>query len=326
MNNFKLQSLLFALIIFVAAVVSKIDRDNFNKTFSAQSIKDSSITASARLLPIVQVDNQFKNTGVSLTAQSAVENNYPYKKMSIIDLSYGAEVVYASDLDNDFKFWNLDESERWPIASITKLMSAVIAVEKVGWDKQVMISENADNVESSTPNLSAGESYAAGDLVRAMLVVSSNDAAEAIAEFYGERNFVDEMQKKSAELGMLETAFYDATGLSIVNQSSSADLKKLVKYVFKYHFELMDITREKTVELVELKSGAKKTLNNINYFAGQGDFLGGKTGFTDSSKGNLLSVFRYQNHRILIIVMGADDRFKETENVLDWIKKSFKFN
>jgi len=71
------------------------------------------------------------------------------------------------------------------------------------------------------------------------------------------------------------------------------------------------------------KSSRPVAFSNINHFAGQADFLGGKTGYTDDAGGNLLSLFSYQKRPVLVLVMGASDRFGETRRLLQWFKNSY---
>ena len=87
-----------------------------------------------------------------------------------------------------------------------------------------------------------------------MLVSSSNDAAAAIIENFGEKEFIDEMQKKAAELKMFQTSYLEPTGLSFINQSTANDLARLVNYARQNHPELLEISRQKEIEIFELKS------------------------------------------------------------------------
>jgi len=160
-----------------------------------------------------------------------------------------------------------------------------------------------------------GETFTSGDLIRAMLTVSHNQAAIALAESYGQKEFVDLMQQRAGDLGMANTSFFDPVGLSSLNQSSAADVERLVRYIITNHQDLLVMTRQTETAV----NG--KILKNINRFAGRPDFIGGKTGYTDAANGNLVSLFNYRNQPLLIIVMGADDRFGETEKIYNWIKQ-----
>ena len=90
----------------------------------------------------------------------------------------------------------------------------------------------------------------------------------------------------------------------------------MVNYIRANHREIFEISRQKETVITELKSGKTKKLISINFFAGKPDFLGGKTGFLEASGRNLISLFNKNGKSILIIILGADNAFKETENLL----------
>jgi D-alanyl-D-alanine carboxypeptidase len=163
--------------------------------------------------------------------------------------------------------------------------------------------------------------------VKAMLLVSSNDAATAIAEFYGTENFVNRMQMKARELKMHQTTFVDPTGISFLNQGTVADLEKLVRYIDERHPNLLQITASKEGMLREMTRGNERILLNINAFVGtRPDFIGGKTGFTNEANGNLISLFNYRGYKLLFIVLGTDDRFGQTDLLYNWVKEVYAFN
>ncbi len=232
-----------------------------------------------------------------------------------------AKAILVKYPDYNANFFELNPEKRWPIASLTKLMTSVITAEKIGFDKKITISAKAVSTEGTAGNLEAGEIYKSGDLIKAMLISSSNDAAAAIIENFGEKEFIDEMQKKAAELKMFQTSYLEPTGLSYINQSTTNDLAKLVNYIRQNHSELLEISRQRETIITDLKTKRKKTLLSVNRFAGQSDFIGGKTGFIEESGRNLIALFDINGKTILSIVLGADDSFKETERLKDLIKK-----
>jgi D-alanyl-D-alanine carboxypeptidase len=77
---------------------------------------------------------------------------------------------------------------------------------------------------------------------------------------------------------------------------------------------------------MNLTTGKKVMLQSINDFAGQRDFLGGKTGYTDIANGNLFSLFNYENRPVLVVIMGTDDasRFMNTQTLYNWFKKNYR--
>lgn len=226
---------------------------------------------------------------------------------------------------------------RWPIASITKLMTAVVALDELAPNTLITISQEAVDTEGEAGLLKVGEKYSVTDLIKAMLLVSSNDSAVALAQAYEKKElgaekyeqalsktalFVSKMQDRARILGMEETYFGDPSGLSMVNQSVVGDLAVLLNHIQTTYPTILEIARQKQVSILDQKRMARRTLISINQFAGQKDFLGGKTGFTDEAGQNLVSIFSYNGKKYVIAVLGTEDRFGETTKLYDWLKKT----
>ncbi len=223
------------------------------------------------------------------------------------------KAMLAKYIDNGIIFESNSEN-RWPIASITKLMTAVIALEKTDTEKEIKMSESAITTEGLAGGFKAGESFKEIDLIKAMLVASSNDAAVAITENFegGKAAFVDQMQKKAAELKMFQTTYLEPTGLSFINQSTAKDLSTLMSYIYFKHPDILEISRQKEIQIIEREEGKLKKILNVDQFAGESDFIGGKTGFIDESGKNLIAVFDISGKTVVTVVLGADNSFKET--------------
>lgn len=270
--------------------------------------------APKRSLELAQINN-------ALVPQSPAPKQFPVRSdWTLIEPSMKVKSAVAKDLDSGVDMYRLNSEERWALASLTKLMTAVIALENVGADKTVTISEKILETDGIAGNLKLGEQYRVSELVEAMLTVSSNRAAVAIADFYGEQKFVDQMQMKASAIGMTQTTYVEPTGLSFLNQGSVRDLEKLVLYIYKNHPEIFEITRQKVADF------HGNQLLNINSFAQtRSDFWGGKTGFTDKAGGNLITIFNHDGRKLLFIVLGTDDRFGQTDMLYNWVKNAFAF-
>ncbi len=226
----------------------------------------------------------------------------------------------AKFLNQSTKVFELNPNNRWPIASIIKLLTATIALENFDPSKIVAINEIMVSTEGTAGEFKINESFKIKDLIKAMLLVSSNDAAEAIAQDFGRDNFVKLMNQKAKELNMADTFIYDPSGLSSRNQSTPNDIFNLVTYIYNNHPEILKITRTKKDYIIEQNSGKNRALININEFAGQANFIGGKTGYTDEAQGNLVSVFDKNGEILVIVVLGSQDRFGETMKLLECAK------
>ncbi|MEK7657912.1 MAG: serine hydrolase [Patescibacteria group bacterium] len=232
------------------------------------------------------------------------------KKPFFLNCGVSDEVkaVLVKYLNQDAALFELNSNNRWSIASLTKLMTAVLAIEKIGAEKEINLPAGRQGIKE--------EIYKVSDLIKAMMIISDNNAAEAISDEIGREKFVKLMNQKAKELFMTDTIFLNPSGLSFLNQSTVSDLAKLVNYIRANHREIFEISRQKETVITELKSGKTKKLISINFFAGKPDFLGGKTGFLEASGRNLISLFNKNGKSILIIILGADNAFKETENLL----------
>lgn len=211
--------------------------------------------------------------------------------------------------------FELNPEKRWPIASLSKLMTAVVAIEKMNLNKEVVINEKVVVTEGIAGEFKTGEVFKLRDLIKTMLISSSNDAAVAITETFGGQDFINEMQKKAAEIKMFSTTYLEPTGLSFINQSTVADLAKLMSYIYFEHPEILEISRQKEAEILELKTGKVRKILTVNKFAGEPDFIGGKTGYIDEAGRNLIGLFDINGKTVLTIVLGADNSFEETEKL-----------
>ena len=233
----------------------------------------------------------------ALTAQASI----------VVNLSAGEEV------------FALREQARWPMASIVKLMSSVVALENMDREQRIFISPTAIEAIGAVGMLTEGDSYSVIDLVSAMMVVSSNDAAVALAENMPAGQFVYLMNRKADDIGMNNTRFHEPTGLSSLNQSTANDLAIFVRYIWYAFPELFTISAKGSVVIRELNLNQNIRLNNINPLATRNDFLGGKTGTTLDANQNLVAIFSIAEENIAIIILGADDRIKETEKIINYI-------
>ena len=317
MLRFNVQSVLFVIVVLIFVLWTRINHDDFIKTPLDSKVEVSSLRASVPL-------NIYKTNTASFDANRATAQSLsPTKKSDAPPPEIKASAALVKELNSGARLFEFNTYQRWPLASLTKLMAAIVALEQIGAEKRVTISESAIATEGVAVGFSAGDVFTVWDLIKATLVVSSNDAAAALAEFFGASNFFDAMQQKAAELNMSQTSFFDSSGLSFLNQSSVGDLEKLVEYIYAERPELLLVTREKETAITEINSQITKILRNINYFAGNNDFLGGKTGFTDEAHGNLISIFQYRNRPILIIILGADDRYEETAKLYKWALEKY---
>ncbi len=220
-----------------------------------------------------------------------------------------------------------------PIASLTKLMSALVVVEQYDLDQTLVLSEKAASQPGEPNFFREGEEFYARDLLYSVLVESSNRAAFALAEARGEQEFVREMNKKARELEMHDTQFFNPTGLDpelphgILNHSTANDLVKLARELSTKTL-VSNVSRTKTREIYTASGWFHHQMDSTNKML---DDLPGliiaKTGRTSVAGQCLLLGFknRGDNNLVFGVVLGAEDNFKEMEKLIDWVNKAYKW-
>lgn len=234
-----------------------------------------------------------------------------------------AAAAAVADLETGMPYFEMNGGRRWPMASITKLMTATVAFGQMDLEAEKIITDKDLEPLNGYIDLNVGDRYTINDLIKIMLTASNNGAAEAIASAYGRNEFINKMNEQAEEWDMRDTYFKDPTGISVSNQSTIRDLSKMVRKIYGDFPEVFEATRVSRVAVRDLSADKLVRINSNNEFAGQSSFLGGKTGYTDEARGNLISLFSYRGQDILIVVLGTENRFGETEDLFSWFKKSF---
>lgn len=203
-----------------------------------------------------------------------------------------------------------------PIASLTKLMTAIIVLDNYDLSKNITVDKLADSQVPMKQDVKFGDAMPVESFLEIMLIKSSNKSAYALSELIGAQKFVALMNQKAKDLGLVNTFFTDPTGLSPQNISTANDLAKLAEYIFKNYPKIADISRAKELDV----PGFGKIENTDQLLAEVPEIVCSKTGFTTEAKGCLLLVMNNpkNNDFIINIILGADDRFLEMKKLIDW--------
>ena len=252
-----------------------------------------------------------------LMVDNGLEPEISADSVAIVRLSSG-QVLYAKNPDAFL-----------PVASITKLMTAILLLESSDPFDLVEISQLSKKPEENGEKMSfipAGEFFKAEDVLKLILIDSYNDSARAAAEHVSTRSggvpFPDLMNKKAGELDMSDTNFDNPAGLdSIGNYSTARDLTVLVSYITKKHSRIWDISRIYETDIFS-KSGNKYHLVNTNRLLAEiTDIVGTKTGSTDGAKESLVLVVNVlKNDPIVFVILRSDDRVKDAKTLIAWVK------
>ncbi len=268
----------------------------------------------------------------SSSATSPDENFYYIANLGATPrVSAGAYLV--ADLDSGDILLEHNSGREYPIASLTKLITALTSLDVVNQYQTARVSSRASATYGNFGGLKEGEAVSVGTLLYPLLLESSNDAAEVIAEHYGRDRFLSQMNKKARSIGLNMTHFDDPSGLSPGNTSTAQDLFTLAQYIYRHKSYVLGITKT-AVKKVEKESPSAKTHTwyNNNYFVVKGDpkYLGGKNGYTDAAGRTLISLFslplsEFQKRDIAVIVLASENREKDAEKLVQYVSKNIYF-
>jgi D-alanyl-D-alanine carboxypeptidase len=215
-------------------------------------------------------------------------------------------------------------TSRWPTASITKLMTATVALDHLSSDATITITPQMFAADPDEHTLVIGGTYTVEDLLHVMLMPSSNVAAEAMADYIGHAQFMTEMNQRAQAWGMTGTYFDDPSGISAANQSTAKDLMTLAQHLYDSYPNILALTNTPATTITEQNSGKKVTVRSINNFAGTAGFIGGKTGNTPQADANLLSLFDDAGTPVVVVVLGAPALpFQDTSMLYTWYKMNY---
>jgi serine-type D-Ala-D-Ala carboxypeptidase (penicillin-binding protein 5/6) len=234
------------------------------------------------------------------------------------------DAYLVGDVDTGEIILAKESEEVYPIASVSKLTTALVAIDHFTSKQEVTVTKSALATYGPSGGLRVGEKVKALDLLYPLLLESSNDVAQLISEQFEIGEFAKLMNQKVQSLEMTKTSYEEASGLSAKNVSTAGDLFKLAQYIYSEAPNLLDITRIREFSLMN------HTWNNYNFFLKDKMFIGGKNGYTDEALRTGVELFEIpikkgtttENHTIAIIVLHTDTREQDITRLLDFLKKS----
>src|SRR3989344_1683994 len=237
-----------------------------------------------------------------------------------------AQGVTAVDLDSSVVMYEKNADQTLLPASTTKIMTALVAMDYYPDDYVVKVKPLS--VVGQKMGLIAGEEMVAKDLLKGLLIYSANDAAEALAADYpgGREMFVAAMNMKAARYHLDHTLFANPTGLDGEDHVSTArDLVRLSQIAMQ-NPEFAQIVGTKETRVTSVDGEIAHYLININELLGVVDgVVGIKTGWTEDARENLVTYIERDGHKIIIALLGSQDRFGETRELIDWIFENYSW-
>lgn len=242
------------------------------------------------------------------------------------DIKAKAAIVY--DVNSSRYLYAKNIEQKLPIASLTKILTAIAVIENLNFKDIISVPQAALKVDGEKQDLYFGERLIVEDLVKMMLINSSNDAAYALAE-YAKNNNVDLIQKmnaKAADLGMYDSYFKDSAGLDDEAYSNAEDMIKLIKYVLSYP-KLLQIMSTKNTTVRSL-DGIEHHIQTTNRLLEETpNVLGGKTGYTEGALGCMVLIVEVspKGDKIISIILGSDERFTDMAKLVQWSQQAYKW-
>lgn len=241
----------------------------------------------------------------------------------------GAESAVLVDLDTGQVLFELDRRERRPIASLTKIMTALLVVERAGLTDVVTVSEGAASGQVSGISglgLEPGERIRVNELLYALLLQSANDAALALAEHVSGSvdAFVDAMNARAEQLGLTRTMFASPNGLDDSGYSSAGDLVRLTRAALRSRgFASVVATRFHTVLSLDAEPRIVQNRNVLLWlYPGA---IGVKTGFTSPAGFCVVAGAQRGDERLLAVVLGEPgEPFSDAASLLNYGFEAFE--
>lgn len=263
------------------------------------------------------LENSRANTANVPDTRLAVEVP-PVNKDVFNDVNVRGKAAYVFDVSRNDVLYEKNADEQLPLASITKLMTALVAYELLSDTAAVPVTVSA-LLQDGNSGLLDGESFTLSNILDLTLLSSSNDGAYAIASAVGSQivdegdasTFVEAMNIKANELGLTETYFRNPTGLDISEDEGGAygsarDVAFLMKYILTNYPNIIEKTTESTAR-INNDQGTQHRVNNTNPTVDTIDgLIGSKTGYTELAGGNLAIAFdAAYNRPIIVVVLGS---------------------
>ena len=224
-----------------------------------------------------------------------------------------------------------NENRVWPIASLTKLVTADVVLDREVPMTQVATVKTIDDVGGAKLYVNDGDAFSVQDLFYATLIASANNAANALSRATGlsSEEFLEEMNKRADELGLTQTTFVDPTGIELGNVSTAREMARIAQSLLDRE-QLRRFTQTSYKYINDLTQGTQKKMTNTNWMLWKPAYddlyvTGGKTGYLEEAGWNLVVSVRPMNGdadtELLIVLFGAASRgesFQEARLLADW--------
>lgn len=313
MSNRRFALILITVVIplfsSLYAIYIQISTSRIESTFSISSPIPQVLSAAA----------QNREISFWKPSQAILETSLPKPEISAVSAG-------TYDLTTNQFIYTKNIKKRLPFASLTKIMTALIALENEDPKKEITISKHAAEIGEDSMGVTEGEKFTFEELLYGLMLRSGNDAAEAIADSskFGRDTFVHIMNKKAEDIGLTDTYFTNPTGLPDDGDqySTVVDLLTLTKYALEkplfaqvssmINYDLPATNTHKAFYLT----------NETNLMSTYPGVKGIKTGYTEEAGLCLITYLEYRGHKIIGIILNSVNRRDEMKELLDFSLKA----
>ena len=243
------------------------------------------------------------------------------------DISSSSNGMVVIEGSTNTVLYEKNKDVRLPMASTTKIITAILAIEKTNdIDEKFIVSDNAVGIEGTSIYIKSGEKFSMKELLYGLILASGNDCAVAIAERLGGiEKFVEDMNNLSISLGLQNTHFDNPHGLdSNTHYTSAYDLAILTSYALKNEtFREIISTKRMVLEPTDMYQ-ARYLKNKDKLLFLDENCIGGKTGFTDNAGRCLVNVHEENNMTIISVVLNCQPMFEECQRLTEKVLENYK--
>jgi D-alanyl-D-alanine carboxypeptidase (penicillin-binding protein 5/6) len=284
-----------------------------------------------RILPRLALGSLVSLSLLAFSLCSALGMEHDARKQAAHPVSYApqplpwkripAHSILLKELRSGRILFEYDVEKRLSPASLTKIMSALIILEKGRLDDLATVSRNAARAPKTHLRLKVGEVFRLGDLLKAMMMVSANDACLAAVEHVGgdEEQFVKLMNAKAVALGLSDTHFSNGCGFDGPDHYSTAEDLATLSEVSMRNAVFRDLVKEEREIITPVSGYRAYVLHNTNRLLGRiPGVVGVKTGFTSKAGRCLIAKVSQNGSDLLLVILNSNRRWNTAKSLIDY--------
>ena len=296
----------FLYLLVISFVFITTTAFTINKTYKVPAVEKEQLLV---------FDNRYEKTALP---------SLPLLKEGVVYPVVSAQSVFMMDVDSAVPLYEKNPDGKFLPASTTKMVTALVSLDFYPMDAVLRI--NSIRSVGQRMRLVAGEEISVENLLYGLLVFSANDAADVLAaNYYGGREaFVAAMNDKAKELNLENTVFVNPSGLDSAAQVTTArDLARIAAVAME-NVKFREFVATKNKIVTSADGSIVHRLTNINSLLGEVEgVLGVKTGWTENARENLVTYVDRDGKKVVIVVLGSQDRFGETKELIEWVYSSY---